>query len=53
MDLPGESTSSDFLFWGTVSLESDPEQVGQNIRQRLNIDWKTQKKWKSKSEALN
>jgi len=53
MDLLGESISSDFPFLGTVSLESDPEKVGQNIRQRLNIDWKTQKKCKYESEALN
>jgi Zn-dependent peptidase ImmA (M78 family)/transcriptional regulator with XRE-family HTH domain len=53
MDLLDESTSSDFPFLGKVSLESDPEQVGQNLRQLLNIDWKTQKKWKYESEALN
>lgn len=53
MDLLGESTSNDFPLLGTVSLESDPEQVGQDIRQLLNIDWKIQKKWKYESEALN
>jgi Zn-dependent peptidase ImmA (M78 family)/DNA-binding XRE family transcriptional regulator len=53
MDLLGESNSSDFPFLGTVSLENDPEQVGQDIRKILNIDRQIQKKWKYKSEALN
>ena len=53
MDLLEQSTSNDFPLLGTVSLESDPEQVGQDIRQLLNIDWKKQKKWKYESEALN
>ncbi len=53
MDLLDDSTAGNFSLLGSVSLQSDPEQIGQDIRQLLNIDWKTQKKWKNKSEALN
>jgi Zn-dependent peptidase ImmA (M78 family)/DNA-binding XRE family transcriptional regulator len=53
IDLLDDASAGAFSYVGAVTTGSDPEKVGQKIRQLLNIEWKTQKKWKDEREALN
>ncbi|MCU0285606.1 MAG: XRE family transcriptional regulator [Acidobacteria bacterium] len=53
VDLVDDSNSGNFPLLGNISLDRDPEQIGKNIRELLNINWHIQQKWKTQGEALN
>ncbi|MCP5051452.1 MAG: helix-turn-helix transcriptional regulator, partial [bacterium] len=37
----------------TVSMDRNPREVAEKVRDLLGIDWKTQQSWKDKNQALN